>query len=172
MGKKIYVFKRFKHNLRLLNGWIHTEFIVIFICTHISYPIIHWGQDKWTPFRRRHCQMHFLENVWIRIEISLKFVPKGPINNALAMVQIMAWRRPGDKPLCEPMVVVTLPTHICIVRLQWVNGIVLSILFTASPICSNLEFISIFIMILLIVEWKHLLNFHNDIVDCWMKTFT
>ena len=64
------------------------------------------------------------------------------------MVQIMAWRRPGDKPLSEPMVV-TLPTHIIIVRPQWVNGIVLSILFTASPIYSYLEFISIFIMIVL-----------------------
>ena len=42
------------------------------------------------------------ENVWIPIKISLKFVPKGPINNIPAMVQIMAWRRPGDKPLSEP----------------------------------------------------------------------
>ena len=25
------------------------------------------------------------------------FVPKGPINNISALVQIMAWRRPGDK---------------------------------------------------------------------------
>ena len=30
------------------------------------------------------------ENVWIPIKISLKFVPKGPINNIPAMVQIMA----------------------------------------------------------------------------------
>ena len=37
------------------------------------------------------------ENVGILIEISLKFVPKGPINNIPALVQIMAWRRPGDK---------------------------------------------------------------------------
>ena len=28
------------------------------------------------------------------IKISLKFVPKGPINNIPALVQIMAWRRP------------------------------------------------------------------------------
>ena len=33
------------------------------------------------------------ENVWIRIEISLKFIPKGPINNIPALVQIMAWHR-------------------------------------------------------------------------------
>ena len=34
------------------------------------------------------------KNVWIPIKISLKFVPKRPINNIPAMVQIMAWRRP------------------------------------------------------------------------------
>ena len=45
------------------------------------------------------------ENGRILIEISLKFVPKGPINNIPALVQIMAWRRPGDKPLSEPMMV-------------------------------------------------------------------
>ena len=33
------------------------------------------------------------ENVIISIKISLKFVPKGPINNNPALVQIMAWRR-------------------------------------------------------------------------------
>ena len=60
------------------------------------------------------------ENVWIPITISLKFVPKGPINNIPAMVQIMAWRRPGEKPLSQPMVV-SLPTHICVTRPQWVN---------------------------------------------------
>ena len=36
------------------------------------------------------------ENVLILIKISLKFVPKGPINNMPALVQIMAWRQPGD----------------------------------------------------------------------------
>ena len=60
------------------------------------------------------------ENVRILIKISLKFVPKGPINNNPALVQIMAWRRSGDKPLSEPMIV-SLPTHICVTRPQWVN---------------------------------------------------
>ena len=60
------------------------------------------------------------ENVWISIKISLKFVPKGPINNIPALVQIMAWRRPGDKPLSEPMMVRS-TTHICVTRPQWVN---------------------------------------------------
>ena len=60
------------------------------------------------------------KNVWIPIKISLKFVPKGPINNIPALVQIMAWRRPGNRPLSEPMSV-SLPTHICVTRPQWVN---------------------------------------------------
>ena len=62
------------------------------------------------------------ENVWMPIKISMTFVPKGPINNIPALVQIMAWRRPGDKPLSEPMIV-SLPTHICITRPRWVNAL-------------------------------------------------
>ena len=60
------------------------------------------------------------EMVWISINISLKFVPKGPIHNIPALVQIMAWRRSGDKPLSEPMMVSSL-THICVIRPQWVK---------------------------------------------------
>ena len=62
------------------------------------------------------------ENVWISLKISLNYAPKGPINNIPALVQIMAWRRPGDKPLSEPMVI-RLPTHICVTRPQWVNNL-------------------------------------------------
>ena len=65
-------------------------------------------------------RIFFNENVRISIKISLKFVPKGPINNNPALVQIMAWRRSGDKPLSEPMMV-SLLTHICVTRPQWVN---------------------------------------------------
>ena len=45
------------------------------------------------------------ENLWISIQISLTFVPKGPINHNPALVQIMAWRRSGDKPFSDPMMV-------------------------------------------------------------------
>ena len=45
------------------------------------------------------------ENVRISIKISLKFVPRGPINNIPALVQIMAWCRSGNKPFSEPMMV-------------------------------------------------------------------
>ena len=60
------------------------------------------------------------ENEWISLKISLKFVPKVRINNIPALVQIMAWRRRGDKPLSEPMMF-SLLTHICVTRPQWVN---------------------------------------------------
>ena len=60
------------------------------------------------------------ENVRISIKFPLKFVPKGPINNIPALAQIMTWRRPGDKPLSEP-VMVSLLTHICITRPQRVK---------------------------------------------------
>ena len=43
------------------------------------------------------------ENVRILIKILLRFVRKGPIDKKLALVQIMVWRRSGDKPLSGPM---------------------------------------------------------------------
>ena len=76
--------------------------------------------------RPRHNFRHFAdgifkcillnEHVWISLKISLKVVP----NNIIAVVKIMAWRRPGDKPLSEPMMV-SLLTHICVTLPQRVN---------------------------------------------------
>ena len=52
--------------------------------------------------------LHILHLMWtlkvdilvgIRIRISLKFVANGPFNNIAELVKIMAWGRPGDKPL-------------------------------------------------------------------------
>ena len=39
------------------------------------------------------------------IQISLKFVSKGPIDNKLVLVKIMACRRTGAKPLSEPTMI-------------------------------------------------------------------
>ena len=92
----------------------------------------------WVPFintlRPRQNGRHFAddtfnrifvnENVRISIKFSLKFVPTGPINNIPALVQIMAWRRPGGKPLSEP-VMVSLLTYICVTRPQWINSLTL-----------------------------------------------
>ena len=54
--------------------------------------------------------------------LKLKFVPRDPIYNIPALVQIMVWRRSGDKPLSKPMMV-RLPTHICVTRNQWVKSL-------------------------------------------------
>ena len=40
----------------------------------------------------------FNENCGILIKISLKYVCKGPVYNNPALVQIMGWRRKGDRP--------------------------------------------------------------------------
>ena len=109
--------------------------------SHGGLPL--WGQLPGTPAGMAHQGMfntlrprqngrHFAddifkriflnENARISIKISLKFVPKGPINNIPALVQIMAWHRTGDKPLSEPMMG-SLLTHICVTRPQWVNSL-------------------------------------------------
>ena len=60
------------------------------------------------------------ETVWISIKILLKFVPEVPIYDIPALVKIIAWHPPRDKPLSEPMMV-SLLTYVCITRPQWVR---------------------------------------------------
>ena len=71
-------------------------------------------------FSRQYIRMHLNENAWILLKISLKCVPKVQINKIPALVQIMAWCQPGNKPLSEPMMV-SLLMHICITQPQWVK---------------------------------------------------
>ena len=69
-----------------------------------SVPLFISPWTKWMPFCRWYFQMHFHEwKFCILIKISPKFVPKHPIDNNPALVQIMAWRWIGDKPLSVPM---------------------------------------------------------------------
>ena len=67
--------------------------------------LTHLPLDKMAAILADDISKHIFlnEKLWILIEISLKFVPKGPIDNNPAFVEIMAWRRLGDKPLSEPM---------------------------------------------------------------------
>ena len=62
------------------------------------------------------------KNVWIPIKMSLRYISKGPIHNIPTLVQIMAWRHPGDKPLSKPMMF-SLLTHMCVTRPLWVNAL-------------------------------------------------
>ena len=45
------------------------------------------------------------ENDKIPIQLSLKLVTRSPIDNKSALVRVMDWRRTGDKPLPEPMLI-------------------------------------------------------------------
>ena len=67
--------------------------------------------------------MHYLEeSIWVSIKVSLKFFSKGPINNILALVQIMAWRLVGAKPSSEP-IMASLSTHAWVTRPQLVKTV-------------------------------------------------
>ena len=58
----------------------------------------HWGRDKIADFWQTTYKYNFLnENVWIFIKFYW-----GQIDNKTALVQIIAWRQIGDKPLSEP----------------------------------------------------------------------
>ena len=104
--------------------------IYMLLAEFISYDLPRSHGSDLNTLRPRQKRRHFAddifkciflnENVRIPIKISLKFVPNGPINNIPALVQIMAWRRPGDKPLSEPLVD-SLTTHVCVTQPQWVK---------------------------------------------------
>ena len=71
-------------------------------CSLGDSHLTHWGRDKMAATLADDtfiCKF-VNENILMSITISLKFFPKGPINNIPALVQIMA----GDKPLSEPMI--------------------------------------------------------------------
>ena len=45
------------------------------------------------------------EQFLILIQMSLKFIPKVLIDNKSVLVQVMAWRRTGDKPLPKSVII-------------------------------------------------------------------
>ena len=108
------------------------QIVLVENCTHLSfaddrmssYDTVWWPlhietETRWPPISRRHFQLNFLELKWIFfINISLKFVPKGPIYNITALVQIMPWRQPGNKWSSVPLTV-SLLQHISVTRPQW-----------------------------------------------------
>ena len=100
------------------------EIIVIWCIQRVPISIIwltFYVMGKFSPLQTTFSNtFSWMKMCEFRLRISLKFVPKVPINNIQSLVQIMAWRRPGDKPLSEGMVV-KLPTHTCVPRPQWVK---------------------------------------------------
>ena len=103
--------------VREQSGWTRRPY------KQYSYRLLltHWGLDKMaaifqTTFSNGHSWMKMYE-FWLTFHYISLMVP---INNIPTLIQVIAWRRPGDKPLSEPMMV-RLPTHMCVTRPQWVN---------------------------------------------------
>ena len=77
----------------------------------IGHPDVTLIQVDWSPLGQNGC--HFADDIFkcifvnekfcISNWISLKFVPNGLIDSKSVLVQVMAWRRTGVKPLPEPM---------------------------------------------------------------------
>ena len=101
---QIYSIKKMLLNLSSANCWPFCWDLNVFSMGDLTLTL-RPRQDG------RRFQMDFLEwiflneIIWISIKMSLKFVPCDPINNIPALVQIMAWRQPGDKPLSGAMMV-------------------------------------------------------------------
>ena len=95
--------------------------VLIYPCSYSWSTFICKKNHTFKTLRPRQNGCHFAdnifkcaflnENIWISINISQNFAPKGQINNITALVQVMAWHWPGDKPLSEPMIV-SLLTHL------------------------------------------------------------
>ena len=93
-----------------------------------GYFLTHWGRDRTaailqTTFSKAFSCKKIYE---FRLIFHWCFIPKSQINNTPALVQIMAWRRPGNKPLSERMMV-SLMTHLCVTRPYWVKRVKLTI---------------------------------------------
>ena len=89
----------------LTHQWINYYTITGLICTRFNtlkprQNGAHFTDDM---FMFKHVPVD--ENFWCLNKISLQYVPWGLIDYMAALVQIMAWRRSGDNPLSEPVVV-------------------------------------------------------------------
>ena len=87
------------------------------------WSLTHWGRYKmavvFQTIFSSACSWMTMFEFRLKFHWTL-FLRVGPMNTIPALVQIMAWRRPGDKSLSEPTMVI-LQTHICVTRPKWVK---------------------------------------------------
>ena len=96
------------------------------------------------------------EKFCISIRISLRFVPKGPIDNKSALVQVMVCCRTGIKPSPEPdwfsvWCLGPLMYHLAVVwwftfRFMFLNGCCVQIWYGADKFCIDFAFIRVFMI--------------------------
>ena len=100
--------------------------------------LTHRGRGKsatiWqTTFSNAFSWMKMYE---FRLRFPWIFFPKIQINNIPALIQIMAWRWPRDKPLFEQMMI-SLLTHVCVTRPQcvhrWAKGCTVKTPYNTAP---------------------------------------
>ena len=84
-----------KFKVRILNPRVAGCIRYLMILTHNNINTLRPRQNGRHSADDTFKRIFMNENAIISINIPLKFVPKGLINNILALVQIMAWRRPG-----------------------------------------------------------------------------
>ena len=100
----IIPFNHFVYRKLNASGMLH----LYYIDTHTSWIwnltwLTHLPLDKMTTILQTTFSSAFSWNIRILIQFSPKFVPKCPIDNKSALVQVMACRPSGAKPLPEPM---------------------------------------------------------------------
>ena len=100
------------HWLVLVN--IHTSTFHTQAVTIVGCDLTQWGLNKMADiFADGTFNGIFLKAIcYDLIQISLKFVPKDPIDHKSSLVQVMAWCRTGNKPLHEPMMTLFIGDYI------------------------------------------------------------
>ena len=96
---------------KIQNDWT-TEMDVM--GKQFSMTLTHWGREKMATILQTIFSNAFSLNgyAWISFH-SVNFVPNSLIDNKPALVQIMAWRWSGDKPLSEPMMALFIDAYMC-----------------------------------------------------------
>ena len=88
-----WYYQAIPNNVRHIHCWVRKRGVHTYVPSNgeicDSSALTHWGRDKIVAMCAD--DSFFLENRYILIRISLKSVPKNPINNIPALVQIMAW---------------------------------------------------------------------------------
>ena len=80
------------------HDWFRAKHLLIWSNVDLSSTVLLNinAETKLLPFCRRHFQTHFFRMGILEFQLKFHCVPKGPMNNIPALVQIMAWLRPGD----------------------------------------------------------------------------
>ena len=96
---------KLNHVSKRCSWWHHSKWL-----TRSGEISLHHSVNSSPPGQNgRHFPDNIFKSIFINekycilIQISLKFVPKGLIDNKAVLVQLMAWCRTGEKPLTEPM---------------------------------------------------------------------